>query len=199
MVLSGTLLPGERLTQAGLAEQLGMSRIPIREALATLHADGLLEHKPNVVFTVTRFSSENLSEIYLIRRLLETEVLRSIEFSELNLERLARLDEEMGETSATVEPEAYGRLNMEFHFTLFAASPLELVRQELSRLWNMSAFYRSLYLFEVDTYSQLQRDHEKLVRAAKQGNAERLVKISDEHRTHIGRLVVQRLRRRPRD
>jgi DNA-binding GntR family transcriptional regulator len=196
MVLSGELLPGERLTQAGLADRLGMSRIPVREALATLYADGLLEHKPNVGFTVARFSSEDLSEIYLMRRLLETQLLATTDFDRLDLDLLIAQDEAMNEVSSSEQPEIYSQLNMEFHFTLFAASPLELIRQELTRLWHMSAFYRSLYLFEVDTYSQLQHDHEKIIDAARSRDVKRLIEISDEHRTRTERLVVRRLRRR---
>jgi DNA-binding GntR family transcriptional regulator len=198
MVLSGELMPGEKLTQGALAKQLEVSRIPVREALATLHAEGLLVHKPNTGFTVARFSSEDLSEIYLMRRLLETELLQTIDFSQLDIDALSAVCDRMGEVSPDEEPGVYQELNMGFHFTLFDASPLELVRQELSRLWYMSAFYRSLYLYEVDSNAQLQRDHQKLVSAASRRNVKRLIEISDQHRSHTERMVVKRLRKRDR-
>ena len=196
MVLSGDLLPGQKLTQGGLAEDLKVSRIPIREALATLHAEGLLDHKPRTGYTVARFSSEDLEEIYLMRRLLETELLQTIDFSDLDLDALVATHEELKETSPSDAPDRFQALNMRFHFTLFEASPLDLVRDELARLWHMSAFYRSLYLFESDTQTQLEGDHKKILTAAKGRKVDRLVEISDEHRTRTERMVVQRLRRR---
>jgi DNA-binding GntR family transcriptional regulator len=198
MVLSGELLPGQKLTQAGLAGELKVSRIPIREALATLHAEGLLDHKPHTGYTVARFSSEDLKEIYLMRRLLETELLRTIDYSHLDLDALAATHEELQGTSPDEAPDRFQELNMRFHFILFEASPLDLVRDELARLWHMSAFYRSLYLFEEDTQTQLGRDHKKILSAAKGRKTDRLIEVSDEHRTRTERMVVQRLRRRAR-
>src|SRR3984885_13098997 len=95
MVLSGELLPGQKVHQGELAEQLNVSRIPVREALATLRAEGILVHKPNTGFTVARFSSEDLSEIYLMRRLLETEVIRSVDLSLVDVDAMAALSEQM--------------------------------------------------------------------------------------------------------
>lgn len=196
MVLSGELLPGQKLTQGGLADQLEVSRIPIREALATLHAEGLLDHKPHTGYTVARFSSEDLEEIYMMRRLLETELLRTVDYSRLDLDALIATHEELKATSPSDAPDRFQELNMRFHFLLFEASPLDLVRDELARLWHMSAFYRSLYLFESNTQTQLERDHKKILSAAKGRKTDRLIEISDQHRTRTERMVVQRLRRR---
>jgi DNA-binding GntR family transcriptional regulator len=195
MVLSGELLPGEHLKQGALAERLKVSRIPIREALAKLHTEGILVHKQNTGFTVARFSSEDLAEIYLMRRLLETELLRTSDPARVDLDRLRDLHERMSAIDSSTHAEEYQRLNRQFHFALFETSPLQLVRDEVSRLWHMSAFYRTLYLFEPKTFARLQRDHEKIVRATKAKNVSRLVELSDEHRAGTEELVVQRLGR----
>lgn len=195
MVLSGELLPGQKVHQSALAEALGVSRIPVREALSKLQSEGVLVHKPNTGFTVARFSGEDLSEIYLMRRLLETELLRSIDFSLVDFDTMQHAHEEMIALSSGESPEAFQECNYAFHFALFDASPLELVRQELSRLWYMSGFYRSMHLREVETLFHLQSEHEQIIRVARSGDVDQLIKESDAHRTWTERVVVNRLGR----
>jgi len=194
MVLSGELLPGQKVHQGEIAEVLGVSRIPVREALATLQAEGVLVHKPNTGFTVARFSSEDLSEIYLMRRLLETEILKTADLGAVDLDEMKRCHKAMIATSASAD--AYQDLNYRFHFALFNASPLELVRQELSRLWYMSGFYRSLYLFEAESSAHLEEEHAHIIEAVKAGDRKAIIRESDQHRNWTERAVVQRLGRR---
>ena len=196
MVLSGELLPGQKVHQAELAEDLKLSRIPVREALSKLQAEGLLVHKPNTGFTVARFNSEDLSEIYLMRRLLETELLRSVDLTTVDAGELAETNAQMAEPEAMESPDVYQRLNLAFHFAIFDCSPLELVRQEVARLWYMSGFYRSLYLYEAETSGHLRAEHEQMIEAVRAGDLDALVAVSDAHRSRTERLVVARLGRR---
>ncbi|MCW2748785.1 MAG: GntR family transcriptional regulator [Nocardioidaceae bacterium] len=195
MILSGELLPGQKVHQGELAEQLNLSRIPVREALSTLQAEGVLVHKPNTGFTVARFNSEDLSEIYLMRRLLETELLRSIDLTKVDADELFQINCEMGEIPPSESPEEYQKSNGQFHFRLFEYSPLPLVRNEVSRLWYMSGFYRSLYLYEVEASKQVYVDHERIIKAVRENDIEELIRASDEHRSSTERLVIQRLGR----
>lgn len=195
MVLSGELLPGQKVHQGEIAEHLNLSRIPVREALSQLHAEGLLVHKPNTGFTVARFNSEDLAEIYLMRRLLETELLRTLDPGDVDVKAMRRLHQQMADISPAESAQTYQKLNREFHFHLFDCSPLELVRQEVSRLWYMSGFYRSLYLYEAETSVHLQREHEEIMAAVKAGDVGELIRLADEHRSGTERLVVQRLGR----
>jgi DNA-binding GntR family transcriptional regulator len=199
MIVAGDLLPGQKINQGELADQLGLSRIPVREALAKLQAEGLVAHKTNTGFTVARFNREDLSEIYLMRRLLETELLRSIDLAQVDVGQLSALNQQMAAIPADQSPEEYQRLNRAFHFALFGYSHLELVCQEISRLWYLSGFYRSLYLFESDAYVHLADEHEEIITAVRAGDADALIAASDKHRSETENLIVRRLgRRRPR-
>jgi DNA-binding GntR family transcriptional regulator len=195
MILAGDLLPGQKVHQGDLAEQLAVSRIPVREALAQLHAEGLLVHKPNTGFTVARFNSDDLTEIYLMRRLLETELIRSVDLASVDADLMDDILQRMDELTPAESPEEYQRLNREFHFLLLDPSPMELVRQEVSRLWYISGFYRSLYLYEPEAPSHLKAEHEAIVAAVRSGDVEKLIRVSDSHRSGTERLVVQRLGR----
>lgn len=191
MILSGDLAPGEKIHQAGLAERLQVSRVPVREALSRLHADGLLVHRQNHGYTVARFNGAELREIYLMRRLLETELLRTAELDAISVDDLETINAEMVALANGTNAGEYQRLNVEFHFTIFAASPLAVVRQEVARLWNMSAFYRSLYLFVTEDTSHLGDEHEQIIDAVRKRDLDELVRVMDHHRAKTEQVVVR--------
>jgi DNA-binding GntR family transcriptional regulator len=198
MILTGELLPGQKVHQADLAAQLNVSRIPVREALSTLQAEGVLVHKPNTGFTVARFSSEDLSEIYLMRRLLETALLESIDLTQVDADELERINANLEEIPPSESPTDYQAANHRFHFRLFDYSPLLLVRSEVARHWYKSEFYRSLYLHEAASL-HVHTDHERIIAAIRANDRKALIQASDEHRETTEQLIVRRLgRSRPR-
>lgn len=188
MILSGVLAPGQKVNQAELAEELRVSRVPVREALSRLSAEGLLQYRPNIGFSVSRFNGAELSEIYLMRRLLETELLRQVDVAAIDVAVLTDLNGQMRAVEHRKFPEQYQRLNVDFHFLIFAASPLSLVRQEVERLWNMSAYYRSLHLFVTDDTTHLSTDHDRIIESVRQRDLEGLITASDHHRAGTERL-----------
>ena len=190
MILTGELLPGQKLHQADLANRLGVSRVPVREALSRLLAEGMLRHKPNTGFTVVRFSSDELSEVYLMRRLLETELINTSKIETIDVEHLRRLNSELRLTVPRDATDSFQRINMEFHFAIFSASPLELVRSEVARLWNMSAYYRTLYLFTEDA-SHLCDEHDAMIDTILRGDHGALIELCDLHRSGTQRVQVR--------
>jgi DNA-binding GntR family transcriptional regulator len=196
MVLGGELLPGQKVQQVALAEALGVSRIPVREAMSRLHSEGILDYKPNTGYTVARFNSEDLAEIYLMRRLLETELVKSVDLAEVDVAAMRRLQTDMTAAARKEMHDEFQRLNLEFHFAIFDPSPLVLVRQELQRLWYMSDFYRSMYLFESEITQRLVAEHRAILDAVKAKDRKRLLKELDAHRAGTEHIVVRRLGRR---
>ena len=75
-ILHGDLKAGEKLSETGLAERLGVSRTPVREALRALDAEGFVRLSPNSRFEITSFSRQDAMEVLQIRRLLEGEASR---------------------------------------------------------------------------------------------------------------------------
>lgn len=192
MIIDGELLPGEKVHQSDLAVKLNMSRIPVREALSSLHAEGILVYKPNVGFTVARFKGSDLVEIYLMRRLLETALIRSINLSLVNTEELSNLNQQLAVVSADDPHGEFQERNQRFHFRFFEYSDLALVRKEVERLWYMSTFYRSLYIQERGSPSQIIADHERIIQAIQDQDVEAVIQASDDHR---GTTEVTALRR----
>src|SRR5689334_2615479 len=79
-IRTGALLPGEHIRQEIWADRLEVSRLPIREALSTLAADGTVEHDPNRGYFVTKRPPNEIAQLYLLRQLIEPEVIRTIEW-----------------------------------------------------------------------------------------------------------------------
>jgi DNA-binding GntR family transcriptional regulator len=193
------LLPGQKVNQAEIAARLGVSRIPVREALARLQAEGILTYRANIGFTVSRFSSEDLVEIYLMRRLLETELFRSVDLSTVDLDRMRAINHELTTISAATDPDAFQQANQDFHFEVFNRSPLLLIRQEVARLWYMSSFYCGFYVNEVKESLHVQQDHDEIIDALRTRDVEALIDASDAHRQATETLIVDRLgQTRPR-
>jgi DNA-binding GntR family transcriptional regulator len=123
-ILSGEIKAGEPLRQAALAEQLQVSRIPIREALLQLEAEGLVRFEPHKGATATEISPDLIDELFELRALLETDLLaRSIpllsedDLIEAELQ-LAKLDAALqSENHVLIWPE----LNSAFHLSLYKA------------------------------------------------------------------------------
>ena len=182
MILSGKLLPGQKVHQADLAELLNVSRIPVHAALSTLESEGLLVHKPNSGFTVARFSADELSQIYLMRRVLETELLRSLDLTEIDADELERLNGVLDTISPRANLPEYQQTNLRFHFVLFDRSPLTLVHAEVARLWYRSGYYRSLRLHLSEAAPGVHNDHVRIIEAVRANDVEALIRASDLHR-----------------
>lgn len=182
LVLTGQLLPGEKLNQAELAERLGVSRVPIREALSALRSEGLVESRTNTGFTVIRPTLEDFAEIYLMRGLLEDALLESVVLENVDLAALRSDNELLGLLDPVTQFEEYRAANERFHFGIFEQSPLRMVRREVGRLWTLSEFYRSIYIRGDARHRRVVDDHSRIIEAIEQGDHDELVKLSDEHR-----------------
>lgn len=137
LVMRRELLPGQQLRQEDLAQQIGISRGPIREALQILGVDGVVEYERNRGYFVAQFSADEMSQLYLVRDLLESAVL--VELSAPNddeLDRLVEINEAL--RGAGTDVDVMMRHNDRFHGGILELSPQRLVVAEIQRIWRMS-------------------------------------------------------------
>ena len=183
MIVRRQLPPGAQIRQVELAGRLGLSRSPLRQALSALETEGLVTHEPQRGYFVARMSVDHLSQIYRMRELLETELLRTVRVPEADeLASLAARNDEIA--AAMADGDVAGMLvaNRAFHFGLFELSPLGAIRQDVERLWNTSEPYRATYLWLPTTRRRIIREHEQMLAALARGDHVRLVQIADRHR-----------------
>ena len=117
-IAEGVIAPGDRLREAALAEEFGLSRTPVREALRRLESDGLLVHEPHRGMVVRTLDHRAVTELYLIREVLEgtAAALAARHASDAEIDTL----HEMVETQAGVDDGVEAaRLNKLFHRALY--------------------------------------------------------------------------------
>src|ERR1700752_1507732 len=123
-VVSGELMPGEQIRQQEMAEELGVSRVPLREALNLLADQGLLIHRPNSGYFVAKRAPNELAQISRILQLLENELIASLEWPDVEaVERLRELNDQMRQCATSPDWTPLVRLNREFHLEIYSRSP----------------------------------------------------------------------------
>ncbi len=119
-ILRGQLKPGQKLDQNELAELLNVSRSPVREALRTLAAEGLVEVYPHRGAVVAELSPEEFEEISIIRVVLEGMAAR-LAAPHIDDERIALLTDVLAELENTTDLDRWVELNRRFHNTIYQA------------------------------------------------------------------------------
>lgn len=136
-ILEGQYKPGEWLRQERLAQELGVSQMPVREALNELVNEGLIEHVPYRGARVIQFSIEDIVDLYEHRAYLEG---RAAYFSakaitERELNNLKKIQVGMEENNAPEEVLKYRELNRNFHKSIFTISKHEYLIRALNQMW----------------------------------------------------------------
>lgn len=144
-ILGGALGPGDRVRQEDVAQQLGASRLPVREALQMLAAEGLIENEPNKGARVPRLSMHEVDVMYRMREQLEPlAVAESLpELDESDLYRLVELQDEIEEGT---DVHGFLELDREFHLLTYAGCRIEQLSTTIHRLWNSTQHYRRAFV-----------------------------------------------------
>jgi DNA-binding GntR family transcriptional regulator len=172
-ILSGHLAPGERIRQEVVAQRAKASRLPVREALRILEAEGLVEQEPNKGARVARLDRRELDGLYRIRERVEPLALaESIpHLSEADLDRLADLQDRI---EHNVDPTRFLVLDRELHLLSYSACPIEQLRTMTTRLWNSTQHYRRAFvaLAGQDRMWVVNAEHRLLIDAVRRRDTE---------------------------
>ena len=141
-ILDGRYQPGERIRQEEVAARSGASRIPVREALRMLAAEGLVTLVANTGAWVTKLSLDECVETYLIRERLEPLLLRASlpNLDDAAVGQLERLIAAMEAPGASVAE--FLRADREFHLSSYAGAPAGETARIIGRMWNTTQHYR---------------------------------------------------------
>lgn len=182
-IFSHALEPGQRLDETALAEELGISRTPLREALKTLSAEGLVELQPHRGCFVTELSLQDLREIFPLMAMLEGQVAHAVarNADAAQLKVLDGLHEKLERHAATGHVDRYYVTNYEFHESLqnFAGNRwLGMVIGDLRKMLKLSR-HRSLR-FEGRLQDSL-AEHRALIAALHSRDADAAERIMRGH------------------
>lgn len=194
-LLTRDLLPGQQIVQEALAERYGVSRVPLREALKELEAEGLVTHVPNRGYFVTELSASDMEEVYLIRALLEAEAIRAAcaRLSDDDLDRIDALRIQVEDALATADVEAIAAANRVFHFTIFEACAMPRLVRLLRTLWDATDAHRGIYFRDPDTHELIRQEHAAHLAALRRRDCAAAVETQRAHRDHSVRSVTASL------
>ncbi|MFZ3572671.1 GntR family transcriptional regulator [Streptomyces sp. BH097] len=184
-ITSGEIKPGMPIRQDALAERLGVSRVPLREALKTLEGQSLVVHHAHRGYFVAELSLAELREVYRIREILEAEAVReAVRAGGAVLDALEEAQEEVEAQAAAADVAAMADANRRFHFVLFEASGMHRLVGLIATLWDATDAYRSLYYADSVSREHVLVEHRAVLDALREGRTEDAVRLLDGHREH---------------
>jgi DNA-binding GntR family transcriptional regulator len=178
-ILSGELAPGEPVRQEALADELGVSRVPIREAITRLTGEGLLFNVPHKGAYVAQLSIEEVQETFDIRLRLEPWLFAQAipRISDAEIAKAARLVDEMDNAESGV----WGQLNWRLHETLYLPAQRDITLQMLRVLHDRSDRYFRFQVVQVPIREQSHGEHMSLIDACRKRDAKLGAKLREQH------------------
>ena len=182
-ILSNRLQAGSELQETALAEALGVSRGPIREALGRLAAEGLVTVRPRRGAEVRALSKEEVLEAYQGREALEALAVRLAvpRLTQDDLARLQRLTDEMAACAQRGAVDAFFEANLDFHEAIVEASSNRTLRELYRHLVRQMRPYQTRSLALRGNLRRSIAEHRAILRAARAGDADKSAKLMSEH------------------
>jgi DNA-binding GntR family transcriptional regulator len=182
LIIEGTLPPDTAIDQEVLAQRLGLSTTPVREALRLLESEKLVVNRPNRRTVVTPFDRELLDETYTVRLLLDP-FAASLAATNATDELRERLRQLVAEPGTGQTPAERLRADRDLHRTIYAAPGNSTLTQMLDLLWDRSARYRMAALKHATGDIIALDEHRAIVDAVTGGNADLASQLMHEHVT----------------
>lgn len=195
-ILRGELKPGERLMEIALAERLGVSRTPIREAMRKLELEGLVIMIPRRGAQVAKITEKDLTDVLEVRMGLENMVIEKV-CSRMTPEQLERVDEAEREFEKAMEEGDLKNLaeaDENFHKTIYDACDNRRLLQILSNLREQLYRYRIEYLKDEATRNLLVEEHRAIYHAIRERDVENARKFAFVHVDNQRKAILQSIR-----
>ena len=182
-ILRGELKPGERLMEIQLANKLGVSRTPIREALRKLELEGLVNMVPRKGAEVADITEKSLRDVLEVRKALEelSVQLACEKITEEEIEELKRVAERFKDTLDDQDVTKIAEADVAFHDVIYTATDNHNLILLLNNLREQMYRYRVEYLKKEEAYPQLIAEHEELIDNISKRNKEEATRIMCEH------------------
>jgi DNA-binding GntR family transcriptional regulator len=196
-ILSGDLKPGERLMEKQLAEKMGVSRTPVREAIRKLELEGFVVMVPRKGAQVADITEKDIQDVLEVRGALEGLAVR-LACENMDNEDLAHLKQAMNEFSAAAKKEDVDVMiekDVEFHDIIFKATKNEKLIQIVNNLREQIHRYRVAYLKSFDDLKAIEEEHEQIVYAIENKKPSLAEKLAAAHIKNQEKAVIQFIRK----
>lgn len=181
-ILTGEYEPGARIRQEDLADRLGASRVPVREALRMLEAEGLITLVANTGAWVSRLSQAECDELYQVRERIEPLLLRyNVPF--LIAQDIDRLDALAVAMERSDDVEDFLALDRQFHLSCYDVAPTTMLGDTVLNLWNRTQHYRRAFTryFRSEGDRSVHHEHHLLVSALRRDDVDEAERVFAGH------------------
>lgn len=193
-IIRGEIPEGAQLRQDAIATQYRVSRIPVREALRQLDAEGLITIVPNRGAVVPALSPDDIEELFTIRALLEPELLK-LSIPHLSKEDFSEAEKILHKYVDELRREdhmgAWGRLNWQFHSILYSRANRPYFMSILRNVNNNGERYTRLQLYLTHGIKRANEEHQKILELCRQRDSAAACKLLRQHIEHAGHSLKQ--------
>ena len=182
-ILEGKLKSGQRLMEVQLAEQLGVSRTPVREAIRKLELEGLVVMLPRKGAYVANISVKDLMDVLEIRACLEGlgASLAAERRDDEDIKKLESIEKEFEDAVRTQNIEILLKKDVEFHECIFEAANNKKLEKMINSIWEQVQRFRTTYVSDYNASMSLLDEHQAILKAIKEANVADAKKFAIEH------------------
>ncbi|MFP8967196.1 GntR family transcriptional regulator [Pokkaliibacter sp. CJK22405] len=197
-ILSGEIPAGTPLRQDALAKELNVSRIPVREALLLLEAQGLVEFEPHKGATASETSADMIAELFGLRALVESDILAKA-IPLMTEETFSQAEKILAEFDNALDTgtqiENWSSLNQAFHAKLYQCANQPLTMEVIASLNMRSDRYIRMQLVLTEGIKKAEKEHRELLSLCQAGKVEDAVSLLRNHIIEAGVAIEQWLKK----
>ncbi|WP_166908177.1 GntR family transcriptional regulator [Mycobacterium sp. DL440] len=179
-ILQGDIGPGTRLSQQSVAEQFGLSRIPVRDALQILAGEGLVQPASNASAVVTGMSVAELQEIYELREAIEP-LATHLAVSNVGRAELLTMHKQLEIMEEHTDTRTWLAANTEFHAAVYRRAGRPRMIELVEQLRRLGDRYMYVHLEVLGQTQHLTSEHLAILAAVEQGEAALAARLTREH------------------
>ncbi len=182
-ILTGKLAPGERLMEIQLAETLGVSRTPVREAMKRLEQEDFIEVVPRKGAYVKMLDSKDILDVLELRYLLEGFAAKCAaeNMTDSDIEAMQKLLDEFEEAVANNDTMALIETDYKFHDRIYSANKNTKLKELIRNLQEQFYRFRTIYFTEYNNYNEITEGHRDILDALTAKDGKRAEKIVQAH------------------
>lgn len=183
-ILDGTYAQGANITISKVANELGVSIIPVREAIKRLESEGLIEIHPNKGAKVIEIDRKQVNEIGRARAVLEGYAGASAiaYITQEDIDLLRYYNEKMMQYYYQGDDVHYSQMNKEFHRHIYRKCPYEKINELIVNLWDGTGYTKSVFAYFPDKMKTSCEEHEEIIQAIENKQPDRVEFLLREHR-----------------
>lgn len=192
-ILKGSIIPGTRMMEVELAEEMGVSRTPIREAIRKLEKEGLVTIEPRRGAYASMISTEDMVEILEVRQDLEglAAFFAADRMTKSQMDELREVSNSYNEAVRQGNMEAMIKHDTRFHHIIVESCRNKILVQMIEQLQELVLRFRYIYYDNFKRAENMPEEHEAIVAAISEGDADKARAAADIHIERLKELVIK--------